>query len=307
MSAVIADLASRQHGVVSRWQLIDLGATPSMIKGWLAAGRLHPLHRAVYAVGHRAISREARWLAAVLACGAGAFLSHAPGGQLLGIVPRRERPALHVSLLDRADRRPRGIITHRPRGLDRRDTTGRLGIPVTTATRTVWDLASTLPRRPTRRAFEQAEKLGTLDRVRLSALLAASPSRRGAGVIRELLAERPLPLSETRSWLEDLALVTCREHGLPLPAVNVPLLGYEIDFLWESARFVVEADGSSHLDPCQRDRDNERDIALARAGYLVRRYSYLALDRENEVAAEIAAILAERLRAPVPPTGAPRR
>lgn len=214
---------------------------------------------------------------------------------------------MHVSQLGHVDRSPAGIVTHRPRDLEAGDTTKRLGIPVTSPTRTVWDLATVLDRSGTRRAFEQAEKSKELDRVRLATLLNAAPNRRGAGHIRELLAERSLPLSETRSWLEELVLITCREHGLPLPAVNVPLLGYEVDFLWESAQLVVEADGGSHLTPAQRDHDNARDAALGRAGYLVRRYSHRAASDRREIATEISAILAERLNSPANPTAAPPR
>lgn len=203
--------------------------------------------------------------------------------------------ALHVSCSNHGNRAPAGIVTHRPRSLPPADTTVRLGIPVTTPTRTVWDLATCLSPAPLRRAFEQAEKFRLLDRQRLGALLAATPNHRGAGTLRALLTERSIPLSETRSWLEDLALKTCRDHGLPRPAVNVPVLGCEVDLLWEAAAFVVEADGDDHLSPSQRDRDNERDVALARGGYLVRRYSSRAMSRADEVAAEIAAILAERL------------
>ena len=88
----------------------------------------------------------------------------------------------------------------------------------------------------------------------------------------------------------------CAGNGIPLPLVNVPLLGYEVDFLWEGQRFVVEADGGDHLNERQRDRDNERDARLARAGYLVRRYSWWALLDERAVAGEILAILRERER-----------
>jgi very-short-patch-repair endonuclease len=295
LAAKVAAIAARQHGIVSRGQLLDLGFAGSTIHGWLRAGHLHRLHLGVYSVGHTLVNQEGRWLAAILACGPGSFLSHGPAGQLQGIVSRRERLALHVSVAS-SDRRPKGIVTHRPRSLDPRDTTTRLRIPTTTPTRTVWDLATTLPPLQTRRAFEQAEKLHLLIRPRLAQLLAASPSRKGAGTIRELLADRPLPLAETRSWLEELLLRICRDHGLPVPAVSVPLLGYEVDFLWPAARFVVEADGSDHLDPGRRDQDNERDIALGRAGYLVRRYSYRAMGREAAVAAEVLEILVERLR-----------
>ena len=173
--------------------------------------------------------------------------------------------------------------------------TARHRIAATTATRTVWDLATVFTALQTRRAFEQAEKLHLLQRPRLAQLLEASPSRKGAGTIRKLLAERPLPLAETRSWLEELLMRICRDHGLPVPAVSVPLLGYEVDFLWPAAKFVVEADGGDHLDRAQRDEDNSRDIAFGRAGYLVRRYSSGAMADEDAVAAEVLEILAERL------------
>lgn len=126
-------------------------------------------------------------------------------------------------------------------------------------------------------------------------LLSASPSRKGSGLIRELLASRPLPLSEVRSWLEGILLHLCAEHRLPFPEVNKPLLGYEPDFFWPQARFIVEADGGDYLDPTQRDRDNERDFVFSAAGHLVRRYSYKAMGREKQVKSEIRSTLTSRL------------
>lgn len=203
-----------------------------MVKRWIKAGNLHVVHRGVYAVGHTLLGREGRWMAAVLACGESAALSHGPAGQLYGFVDARERLALHVSVSGRSHLTIPGIVVHRPRLLLPADTTRRLNIPTTTATRTIYDLAATLPPSPTRRAFAKAE----------------------------------------------------RSH-LPLPAVNVPLLGYEVDFLWPAARFVVEADGADHLDPAQRDRDNARGITLGltRSGAVsqgrVRRCGLLAVSR----------------------------
>ena len=205
-----------------------------------------------------------------------------------------ERVALHVSVNDRRRSQDPRHRRPPPSTLDPTDTTRFRGIPSTTATRTVWDIASTSPPSPTRRAFRQAEKLKLLNRPRLTQLLEASPSRKGAATIRDLLTTRTLPLAETRSWLEDLLVTTCADNDLPIPAVNVPLLGYEVDFLWPAARFVVEADGADHLDPLQRDSDNSRDITLGRAGYLVRRYSSLAMADEAAVVAEVLAILRER-------------
>lgn len=234
-------------------------------------------------------------MAAVLACGPGSALSHAPAGQLLYLVDRNEKFQVHVSVPPGRDPNPTGVIVHRPRSLERCDLTTRLGIPVTTPTRTAWDLAAGRSPKLARRAYERAQGRGDLDHARVRSLLAASPSRRGTGLIRELLAAKPPPLSEVRSWLEGLLLHICSEHGLPYPQVNAPLLGYEVDFLWADARFVVEADGGDHLDPTQRDKDNERDFVLARNDHLVRRYSYMAMGREAEVEAEVRAILTERL------------
>ena len=295
VAARAASIACRQHGVLARGQLLELGMSSATIARWTHAGHLHPIHRGVYALGHRRITQEGRWMAAVLACGEKAALSHGPAGQLGGFIDRRQRFALHVSVPAGSSPDPRGIVVHRPRSLERVDLTTRIGIPTTTPTRTIWDLATTSAPQPLRRAFERAEGTGRLDRARLAALLSASPSRKGAALIRQLLAERPLPLAEVRSWLEELLVLVCSEHRLPLPAIDVPLFGYTVDFLWPAARFVVEADGSDHLDPTQRDKDNERDFVLGKAGYLVRRYSYRAMGRERQVAGEVRGILAERL------------
>jgi hypothetical protein len=291
---LVAEIAWRQHGVIARRQLLGLNAGSSTIARWVRSGHLHCLHRGVYAVGHRRITRESRWVAAVLACPPGSALGFGSAGQSRGIVSPHQRLALHVIVPRRAGADPEGVVVHRIRNLDPRDVGIHRGIPTTTGTRSVWDLATVLTPLGTRRAFEQAEKLRLLDRERLAALRAAAPSRRGAGVIAELLRERTLPLEETRSLLEEVVLETCRDGDLPLPAINVPLLGWEVDFLWQRERVVVEADGGDHLGPRQRDRDNERDAALARAGYLVRRFGPTPARARSAVAAELTAILAER-------------
>jgi hypothetical protein len=240
------------------------------------------------------LTQEGRWLAAVRACGPNAFLSHGPAAQLQWLLDRRERLALHVSLSDRCRRKLPGIVIHRPRSLPPEDTTTFLRVPTTTPTRTIWDLASHLTPQRLRRMLEKAEQKGKLQRGRLAELLAASPRHKGAGAIRSLLARCPRPAAEVRSELEELLREICSEHDVPLPVSNAPLLGYEVDFLWEDARLVVEADGDDHLTPSQRDRDNERDAVLARAGFLVRRYSGMALTDRTAVAQELLAILRER-------------
>lgn len=295
----IAVIAGRQHGVVTRAQMLAAGVGSSVIADWTAAGHLHRLHRGVYAVGHPNVSWEGRLLATVFACGDGAMLSHSSATRLWG-VERGTRGPIHVSTPRNSRRAPRGVLVHRPRRLDAADCTSRHGIPVTTSTRALFDQASSSTAAALRRQFEQAEYLEILDRRRLAALLEDASGRHGLGTLRALLAERSLPLAETRSVLERLLLRICRDHGVPLPAVNVPLLGYEVDFLWPAARFVVEADGGHHRGR-RRDRDNERDARLSRAGYLVRRYSSVALADEARIAAEILEILGERLGAR--PTG----
>src|SRR3954453_9307134 len=117
MIARMAGLASRQHGVVSRRQLIELGIPAATIADWVTAGHLHRLHRGVYAVGHLDLTREARWMAAVLGCGPGAALSPEPAGQALGIVDRNARFAIHVAIPPGRFANPRGLLVHRPRTL----------------------------------------------------------------------------------------------------------------------------------------------------------------------------------------------
>ena len=292
----IALLAARQHGCITRRQILAVGLDSATVNRWITAGHLHRIHRGIYAVGHANITREGRYLAAVLACGEGAALSHTASARHLGLDRTRAVGTLHVSIPQSARRRPPGIIVHRTRSLASRDITTLLRIPTTTATRTLFDLASMLSARELRKRFEQAEYLEALDRARLRELLTGACGRKGLGSLRALTDFAPLPLSRIRSELERIILTTCRTHSLPIPAVNVPVLDYEVDFLWPEARFVVEADGGLHKGK-QRDSDNARDIELARAGYLVRRYSEEALNDEQAVSAEIIDILRERLPA----------
>ena len=292
-AALAVKTAEGQHGVISRRQLIAAGMAPSTIADWVKIGHLHRVHRGVYAIGRPNLTREGLWMAAILACGHGAGLFGGSTAQHFGLMPFSPG-AIHIALPRLVRRSPRGILVHRPRGLEPIDLTKRLGIPTTTATRALFDLAPSLTANALRTAFDQAAYLHLLNRPRLHALLTGATGTRGLGTLRALLAEVPLPLSETRSHLERLSLFICREHGLPIPGVNVPLLGYEVDLHWPAARFVVEADGGRHVGR-RRDRDNQKDVTLARAGILVRRYSGKALEDEDAVAGEILDIVRERM------------
>lgn len=298
MAGRLAVLASKQHGTVSRRQLLALGMPSSTITLWLRKGHLHLIHPGVYAVGHTKLTQEARWMAATLACGEGSALSHEPAGQLLWFIERREQHGLHVSLPGGRWSNPAGIRVHRPRHLDPIDITSRQCISVTTPTRTVWDLTAVWPEDRARRIFERVDGRQNLDRTRMRELLDAAPSHKGARLVAELLGNPPLPLHVVRSWLEEQVLHVCSENDLPLPVPGVVLLGYEVDFLWPDAKFIVEADGGHHMEASQRDSDNDRDFVHGRAGFLTRRYSYKAMGRERQVRAEIRGALLERL-----PTG----
>ena len=288
-------IAERSHGIVDHLALREAGISQQAISLWTRTGRLHRVHEGVYSILPLGmLSLPGRWMAAVKACGPGALLSHDCAAQLAWLIPRERRVGLHVTVPDRCRRRPPGIVIHRPRRIDDADVTSRQGIPVTSIERTIWDLAFSRREPIVRDAYELADGHDRLDRDRLASLLSDHPHRRGSRLIRNLLAESTIPLVAIRSWLEELAMRVCSRHGLPSPAVNVPLLGHEVDLLWQSARFVVEADGGDHLKRTQRDRDNARDVALQRAGYLVRRYSSRDMSRERDVAAEILEILRER-------------
>lgn len=237
------------------------------------------------------LTAEGRWYASVLACGPGAALSHWAAAEHQLLIERwRRRVPLHVSLTDRRRIGPPGIVVHRPRGLEQRDIVVRGGIRVTTETRTLFDICSHTNARTLRELFERAEYLEALDHGRLRTLLIAATGRRGLDNLRELVGYEPLPLGRTRSRLERIILPLCRTHSLPLPGVNVPLLDYEVDFLWPEARLVVEADGGQHARE-RRAADNERDLRLQLAGYVVRRFNEEALADEDAVAAEILDVL----------------
>ena len=285
-----AEIARRQHGVVARWQLLAAGVPSSAIGRWVAKGYLHRLHAGVFGVGHSRLTREGVYLGAVLAGGDEAALSHFPAARLNRLRRDLRVGPLHLIVPNRRSIAIPGIRVHRSRTIAPIDVIVRDSIPVTTPTRTLVDLSPLLGAKALRELFEQAEYLEVLDRARLSALLARC---RGTAGLRALANLQPLPLSRVRSELERIVLTTCRTHSLPLPAVNVPLLGYEVDFLWEDARLVVEADGGHHRGE-QRARDNARDLVLQRAGYLVRRYAEEAVADEAAVAQEILELLSER-------------
>ena len=270
---VLARVATRQHGVVSRAQVLALGVTSSYIARLVVGGRLHQVHHGVYAVGHPRITREGRWMAAVLAGGAEAVLSHLSAALLWELIDR-DVSSIHVLVPGRGSRRRPGIVIHRTRELAPEHRTERSGIPVTTVGRTLLDLAAILPTQRLRFAVEAADRRGRLDVPVLVALCDDSAGRRGAGVLRSLALEQRGAAHRTKSPPETLFLRLCLAHGLPEPLVNSRLHGYEVDFHWPDAKLVVEIDSYTYPRSwAQRQRDLERDAALKARGIEVLRYT----------------------------------
>ena len=289
----VAQGAGAQHGVAGIAQLRAAGLRDAAIARRVAGARLHRVHRGVYAVGHLGLTRHGEWLAAVLASGPGAVLSQASAAALWELRPDTTR-RVHVTVPSRAGRvGPAVVALHRPRRFPYEDVTVHRGIPVTTPSRVLFDVAAGLPRHELARAVEQADVRGLLDLERLGELVAGARGRRGVPRLRQVLAELAQPTT-TRSDLEARLLLACADAGLPRPEVNTRLAGYEVDFLWRAARLVVETDGrATHATRAAFERDRARDAALQVAGYRVVRFTYRQVVADTPyVVATIRALLA---------------
>ncbi|MDQ3934364.1 MAG: hypothetical protein M3340_06995 [Actinomycetota bacterium] len=255
-------LVRRQHGVISRLQLLRLGFGPSWIKTRIGAGRLFPLYRGVYAVGRPDVGREGWWMAAVLAAGDGAMLSHWSAAALWGI--REEPPGpIHVSIPLTA-RRNRPEIAIHPRSLAPADVAEHRGIPVTSVIVTITDLAARMRRGPLEGVVNQADILGLTTPPALRAALDDMPRRAGKKPLRETLDRRTFRF--TRSQLERAFIQIALAARLPRPETCVVVNGWEVDFYWPDLDLVVEADSLTyHRTPQQQAVDRLRDQAHAAA------------------------------------------
>lgn len=283
-----------QHNVVTLAQLEALGLSPRAARHRAAAGRLVRLHRGVYSVGRP--SAEGRWLAAVLACGDDAALSHRSAAGLWGIQDSAQGP-IDVTVLTRAGRTRAGIVTHRGDALDPVDVTRRSAIPCTSLARTLLDLAAVVERRSLERAVDRAEELRTFDLHAIQAVLERYPGRRGTRALAAVLGVDSAP-AVTQSEAEERLLALVEGSGLPRPSTNVwiPLEdggGYRADFLWRDARLIVEVDGRTyHAKRGAFVGDRRRDRRLALAGFETRRYAASELvDDPKRVADELRAFL----------------
>jgi hypothetical protein len=291
----LAELATRQHGVIASGQLHELGYSTSATGRAVAAKRLHRIHRGVYVLGHRRLSRHGHCLAAVFASGQDALLSHSSAAWLWGLFTEFTLP-VEVAV-PRAGRGRRSLrIRHSP-ALRDEDRAVREGIPVTSLARTLLDLAAAAPGRRLERAIERSDRLGLFDLREVDALLARTKGHPGAGRLRRALDLYREP-AFTRSELERRFLSLVREAGLPAPAANVFVAGHEIDAYWERERFAVELDGYEyHRTRAAFERDRLRQEELKLAGIEMIRLTARRIDREPGVVAErLAALLARRRR-----------
>ena len=279
--AAVAAIAAGQHGVITRAQLVAGGLGRRAIEHRIARGRLHRLHRGVYAVGHLALAPRAREHAAVLAYGSGAVLSFLAAGGLW-VLGTGESPIVDVTVAARNPGRRPGIRVHRVAALDPRDVGVVHGIPITAPARTLLDLGGILPGHRLRRAFDEAQVRRLTTRAELHAACERAPRHRGIAAVRALLEENNEPVL-TRSEAEERLLALIDAGELPRPEVNVHIAGHEVDFLWRGQGLVVEVDGFAfHSGRAAFERDRRRDADLGATGLRVVRVTWRRIVGEPE-------------------------
>ena len=293
--ARLADLAERQHGVASYRQLRGLGLSNGHIHRASKASRLRRVHRGVYAVGHKKLSDHGRCLAAVLACGDGAVLSHHSAAWLWGFLPTcPAEPS--VTAPGRGHGR-RDIRVHRVAALADRDCARLEGVPVTTAARTLLDLAQVSSARDLTRAIDRAKRLGKLDLDALDSVISRRPRTVGAKRLRQALSLYRKPVFD-RARSELLFLDALEQEGVSPPALNTWVEEWEIDAYWEAERFAVEVDGwETHGSREAFESDRLRQEEMMLAGIEVVRISARRIEKEPQQVARRIRILLSRRRA----------
>jgi hypothetical protein len=272
--AVIAEIASRQEGVVSRPQLIAGGLTHRQIDRRIASGRLQVIFRGVYAVGHRALGARGRWWAAVLAGGDDASISHFTAGHAWEV--RLSGATVIDVSVGRGGRRARpGIRFHCRDSLTAADVTTLDGLPITTPARTVLDLAASGVRGvKLESVVEQAEQR-YLDFSDLDDLMQRCAGQPGTAALREVLGRYAPGSLDVRSRLEAMCIELCDAHGIPRPSTNVVVAGRVRDLYWPHMPLVVEADSYRwHRGPSRLTEDRVRDAELTLARIPFVRFTY---------------------------------
>jgi very-short-patch-repair endonuclease len=291
----IAALAERQHGVVAREQLIRLGFREGAIARRLSLGRLHEVQQGVYAPGRVRLTREGRWMAAVLASGPDAALSHWSAAALWLIRPN-SRSIIDLTTPHKS-RSWKGIRRHH-KPLPADEVTVEEGIPVTTVPRTIFDLAATEPADTIQNLLRESEYRQLSDRLSLPDLVERYPGRRGVRKVRLALERlKEEPEGRKRSPLEERFAPFLRWHHLPLPRFNDWIFlrdkRYQADCHWPEQRQIVELDGwDGHSTRTAFREDRARDRRLHAAGYSVTHLTWNQLDDEPEaIAADLRVLL----------------
>lgn len=284
-------LARRQHDVIARRQLLDVGFSAKAIKHRVSNGRLHPIHPGVYAVGRPSLTQHGRWMAAVLACGDGAVLSHSSAA-VLWRIGFEQRNLIEVSLPSPSRRRRPGLRIHRRPSLNVEwDTSTRHAIPVTAPVQTLIDLALRLDRRGIERAINEADKYDLVHPPELREALDQRQSEPGVARLRHILDRRTFRL--TKEELERLFLPLARKAGLPVPLTGEWVNDFEVDFYWPELGVVVETDGLRyHRTPAEQARDRLRDQAHTAAGLTQLRFTHEQVRYEPDYVVRILAATA---------------
>ena len=278
---------------MSRPQLLGLGVSDSAIAWWARSGALQRVHTGVYAVGFRPLVRETRWMAAVLACGPNAALSHLDAA-VLWEIHDAIGPRVHV--LTRSNRRVEGLLVHRARRIDPADVTECRGIPVTSVARTLVDLTDILAEDRILRALREAEFKRLLDFDSLHAAVERARGRRNTRVLMSALAQHR-PGQIVRDELEHLFLQLVRSAGIRAPETNVKVRtrrrDYTVDCLWRAEGVAVELDGrAAHARVTAFEHDRERDAALTAVGLRVVRFTWRRVTTDgDEVVADLLRML----------------
>ncbi len=291
------ELAARQHGVVARGQMLELGMRPGAIGRRARRGGLRRLHRGVYQVGP-VLAPSGRLLAATLACGRQGIVADWSAAVVWRVREGSDGEPVHILLVGGGGRSRPGIRVRRVRRLDPDERTCVDGIPVTTPARTLLDLAAVAGAGELERAVARAERERLVSRDQLRAMLLRGAGRPGAPALRALLSQAGGP-ALTRSEAEALFLKLIREASLPLPETNVVVGGYELDFLWRKQRIAVEVDGYRYHGTRRRfEADRRRATRLAALGIQVIPVTYRQIvEQRTATAVQIGnALLRAELR-----------
>ncbi|HXF32812.1 MAG TPA: type IV toxin-antitoxin system AbiEi family antitoxin domain-containing protein [Solirubrobacterales bacterium] len=273
-------MARAQHGVLTRADLLRLGFSTKGLKHRVATGRLHPIAAGVYAVGRRELTPHGRWMAAVLACGDGAMLSHRSAAELWGI-GYEERGRTDVTIRRRSRLERRGLKVRSRPSLDATSLTRRHGIPVTHPVQTLIDLATELRPLHLERAVNEADKLDLVDPETLRRELDGHSGEPGVKALRTLLDRHTFRLSD--SDLEVLFRPLALAAHLPVPLTKQWVLGYEVDFWFPDHALIVETDGLRyHRTPAQQARAAKRDQVHTSSGLRVLRFTHWQIAYEAD-------------------------